>query len=157
VRKIILYIIAVFIISQAQVRTNAQSLINDPVLLKSPVFKEKFQLFTDRNIYAVNEKVFFRAFNLSYPFLRTTSWSEILYVEIISQTNTPIAQGKYLLNKYGTWGYIEIPEATPTGLYYLRAYTKWMRNFPPTNYFHSHITIINPNKNELQTGNDEMI
>ncbi len=153
-RKIILYIIAVFIISQAQVRTNAQSLINDPVLLKSPVFKEKFQLFTDRNIYAVNEKVFFRAFNLSYPFLRTTSWSEILYVEIISQTNTPVAQGKYLLNEHGTWGYIEIPEATPTGLYYLRAYTKWMRNFPPINYFHSHITIINPNKNELQTGND---
>lgn len=151
-RKIIIYIIAVFIISQAQVRTNAQSLINDPVLLKSPVFKENFQLFTDRNIYAVNEKIFFRAFNLSYPLLRTTNWSEILYVEIISQTNRSVAQGKYLLNERGTWGYIEIPENTPTGLYYIRAYTKWMRNFPPTNYFHSHITIINPINNELQTG-----
>ena len=153
-RKIILYIIAAFIISQAQVRTNAQSLINDSVLLKSPVFKENFQLFTDRNIYAVNEKIFFRAFNLSYPLLKTTNWSEILYVEIISQTNTSIAQGKYLLNERGTWGYIEIPETTPTGLYYMRAYTKWMRNFPPTNYFHSSITIINPNNNELQTGKD---
>ncbi len=153
-KKIILYIIAVFIVSQAQVRTNAQSQINDSVLLKSPVFKEKFQLFTDRNIYAVNEKIFFRAFNLSYPLLKTTNWSEILYVEIISQTNTSIAQGKYLLNERGTWGYIEIPETTPTGLYYMRAYTKWMRNFPPTNYFHSSITIINPNNNELQTGKD---
>jgi len=154
VKKIILYIIAVFIVSQAQVRTNAQSLINDSVLLKSPVFKENFQLFTDRNIYAVNEKIFFRAFNLSYPLLKTTNWSEILYVEIISQTNTSVAQGKYLLNEHGTWGYIEIPETTPTGLYYIRAYTKWMRNFPPTNYFHSPITIINPNNNELQTGKD---
>ncbi len=91
-KKIILYIIAVFIVFQAQVRTNAQSLINDPVLLKSPDFKENFQLFTDRNIYAANEKIFFRA------------------------------------------------------------YTKWMRNFPPIKYFHSSITIINPNNNELQTG-----
>jgi len=154
VRKISLYIIAVLIVSQLQVRTNAQSLINDPVLLKSPVFQEKFQLFTDRNIYAANEKIFFRAFNLSYPLLRTTNWSEILYVEIISQTNRSVAQGKYLLNEHGTWGYIEIPEATPTGLYYIRAYTKWMRNFPPINYFHSFITIINPNNNELQTGKD---
>ena len=153
-KKIIICIIAVLLVSQSQVRTNAQSLINDSVLLKSPVFKEKFQLFTDRNIYAVNEKIFFRAFNLSYPYLKTTNWSEILYIEIISQTNTSVAQGKYLLNERGTWGYIEIPEATPTGIYYIRAYTKWMRNFPPTNYFHNSITIINPNNNELQTGKD---
>jgi len=154
VRKLLLYIIAVFIVSQTQVRTNAQSLINDSALMKSPVFKENFQLFTDRNIYAANEKIFFRAFNLSYPLLRTTKWSEILYVEIISQTNTAVAQGKYLLNKHGTWGYIEIPEATPSGLYYIRAYTKWMRNFASSNYFHSFITIINPIYNELQPGKD---
>ena len=153
-RKLLLYIIAVFIISQAHVRTNAQSLINDSVLLESPVFKENFQLFTDRNIYAVNEKMFFRAFNLSYPLLRTTNWSDILYIEIISQTNRSIAQGKYLLNESGTWGYIQIPATAPSGLYYIRAYTKWMRNFPPINYFHSRITIINPNNNELQTGKD---
>ena len=153
-KKTILYIFAVFFVSQAQVSTKAQSLINDPVLLKAPAYKEKFQLFTDRNIYAVNEKIFFRAFNLSYPLLRTTNWSEILYVEIISQTNTPVAQGKYLINERGAWGYIEIPEATPTGIYYIRAYTKWMRNFPPANYFHNSITIINPNNNELQTGKD---
>ncbi|MBA7535914.1 hypothetical protein ES705_28173 [subsurface metagenome] len=29
-----------------------------------------------------------------------------------------------------------------------------MRNFPPIKYFHSSITIINPNNNELQTGKD---
>ena len=129
-------------------------MINDPVLLKSTVDKEKFQLFTDLNNYEVNEKIFIRAFNLSYPLLKTTSWSEILYVEIISQTNRSVAQGKYLLNERGTWGYIQIPEATPTGLYYIRAYTKWMRNFSPTKYFHSSITIINPKNNELQTGKD---
>jgi len=154
VKKIIIYLIAVFIVSQTQFRTNAQSLINDSVLLKSSVFKENFQLFTDRNIYAVNEKILFRVFDLSYPYLKTTNWSEILYVEIISQANKSVAQGKYLLNERGTWGYIEIPEATPSGLYYIRAYTKWMRNFAPTNYFHSFITIINPNNNELQTSKD---
>ncbi|MCK4699545.1 MAG: hypothetical protein KAT38_04410, partial [Bacteroidales bacterium] len=33
-------------------------------------------------------------------------------------------------------------------------YTKWMRNFSPTKYFHNKITIINPNNNDLQTGKD---
>ncbi|GAI74683.1 unnamed protein product, partial [marine sediment metagenome] len=32
-----------------------------------------------------------------------------------------------------------------------------MRNFPPSNYFHSSITIINPNYNELQTGKDLIV
>jgi len=100
----------------------------------------------------VKEKIFFRAFNLSYPELKNTNWSKILYVEIISKTNTPVAQGKYLLNERGTWGYIEIPETTPTGFYYLRAYTKWMRNFFPAGYFYNIITIINPYTYELQTG-----
>ncbi len=65
--------------------TNAQP-VYDPVLLSSPVYREKLHLFTDRNLYASGEPVLFRA------------------------------------------------------------YTKWMRNFPPSSYFHVPLTIINPQK-----------
>ncbi len=141
-------------LSPGQFRINAQSPINDSNLLKSPVFRENFQLFSDRNIYAATESIFFRAFNVSNPELKKSDWSKILYVEIISQTNTPVAQAKYVLDECGTSGYIKIPETTATGHYYLRAYTKWMRNFSPEGYFHYPIAIINPNDNELRSFRD---
>ncbi|MCK4700219.1 MAG: hypothetical protein KAT38_07785, partial [Bacteroidales bacterium] len=43
----------------------AQDLFRENEMVRSDLFREKFHLFTDRNIYAVNEKIFFRAFNLS--------------------------------------------------------------------------------------------
>lgn len=123
----------------------AQDLSRENEMVRSDLFREKFHLFTDRNIYAVNEKVFFRAFNLSESRLKQTNWSKILYVELISESNTAIARGKYELNTKGAWGYLNIPPSAATGLYSIRAYTKWMRNFPPAGYFHKTVAIINPN------------
>jgi hypothetical protein len=156
VKGLFFYIFLAFVIFQAPVRINGQSPVNDSILLKSLVFREKFQLFTDRNIYAAGEKIFFRAFSLN-PLLKKSGWSKILYIDIINEPNTSIAQGKYLLNERGTWGYIEIPETVPSGFYYLRAYTKWMCNFLPAGYFHNLITIINPDKIELQTGRNQPV
>jgi len=117
----------------------------DSLIVKSDFYREKFHLFTDRNIYAVNEKIFFRAFNLSESRLKQTNWSKILYVELISESNTAIARSKYELNSEGAWGYLNIPPFAATGLYSIRAYTKWMRNYPPAGYFHKSVAIINPN------------
>ncbi len=123
----------------------AQDLSRENEMVRSDLFREKIFLFTDRNIYAVNEKVFFRAFNLSESRLKQRNWSKILYVELISESNRAIARGKYELNTKGAWGYLNIPPSTAAGLYSIRAYTKWMRNYPPTGYFHKTVAIINPN------------
>jgi hypothetical protein len=52
--------------------------------------------------------------------------------------------GKFNLEKWGASGYIIIPQNLTSGNYYIRAYTKWMRNFSPYDYAYSIITIINP-------------
>lgn len=123
----------------------AQDLSRENEIVRSDLFREKFHLFTDRNIYAVNEKIFFRAFNLSESRLKQTNWSKILYVELISESNTAIARGKYELNTKGAWGYLNIPPSAATGHYSIRAYTKWMRNYPPVGYSHKTVAIINAN------------
>jgi len=123
----------------------AQDLSGENEIVKPDFYREKFHLFTDRNIYAVNEKIFFRAFNLSESRLKQTNWSKILYVELISESNTAIAHGKYELNAMGAWGHLSIPPSAATGHYSIRAYTKWMRNYPPAGYFHKSVVIINPN------------
>lgn len=136
----------------------AQDLTTETGILRSDLFREKFHLFTDRNIYSVNEKIFFRAFNLSTAQLKNSSWSKILYIDLIGESNTAITQGKYELTAQGAWGYLTIPPSAPTGLYVVRAYTKWMRNYPPAGYCHKTVAIINPNgigMNNLQISSGE--
>ena len=126
----------------------AQKPGTDSLLLKSDLYREKFHLFTDRNIYATGEKIFFRAYNLSDPALKKGPWSTVLYMELLDATNKSFANGKYPLEKWGSSGYITVPANLPTGNYYLRAYTKWMRNFSPYEYAYYLITIINPYSEE---------
>jgi len=109
---------------------------------------EKIHIFTDRSMYAAGEKILFRAYNLSNPELKEACWSKILYVEIVDEDNNSLANGKFSLNQWGSYGYITVPLTLPTGNYYLRAYTKWMRNYSPYGYSYSIITIINPHIEE---------
>lgn len=119
---------------------------NDSILLNSPLYMEKFYLFTDRSLYTSGETVLFRVFNMSHTLLRRNNWSTVIYVELINSLNTPVAQGKYLLSPGGASGQIMIPDTLTTGSYYIRAYTKWMRNYPPSVYFHVPLAIVNPYK-----------
>ncbi|UCG28386.1 MAG: hypothetical protein JSV24_03220 [Bacteroidales bacterium] len=139
------YLLFALLIARISTDACAQDLSTETGIVRSELFREKFHLFTDRYIYAVNEKICFRAFNLSEPRLKQKNWSKVLYMEIIDETNTAIARGKYILDTKGAWGYLTIPPDAATGLYTIRAYTKWMRNFPPEGYFHKAIAIINPN------------
>jgi hypothetical protein len=109
---------------------------------------EKIHIFTDRNMYAAGEKILFRAYNLSNPELKESCWSKILYVEIVDADNSSLANGKFPLEQWGSCGYITVPLTLRTGNYYLRAYTKWMRNYSPYGYSYSIITIINPHIEE---------
>jgi len=110
---------------------------------------EKVALFTDRETYVVNEDILFSAFNLSLPELRNSDWSNVLYVELISPDGDPISRGKYVFSRDGATGALRIPSGALTGNYYLRAYTRWMRDYSPYNYFYKMITVINPFRGEL--------
>jgi len=123
---------------------HAQNSSPDPLILKSGLYREKLEIFTDRNLYAAGEKIFFCAFNQTDPKLKDLNWSTVLYVELIDAGNKSFVQGKFKLGIWGTSGYITIPSNLRTGNYYIRAYTKWMRNYSPYDYAYSLITLINP-------------
>ncbi len=61
-------------------------------------------------------------------------WSRVLYVELIQPNGTSLAQGKVLIDSSGAMGTINIPEGLSSGTYYLKAYTRWMRNCGPEDY-----------------------
>jgi hypothetical protein len=126
----------------------AQKSVPDSLMLKSELYKEKLHIFTDRNIYATGEKIFFRAVTQTDPGLKEINWSTVLYIELIDGGNKSSVQGKFKLDKWGASGYITVPSNLPSGNYYIRAYTKWMRNFSPYDYAYSVITVINPYSEE---------
>ncbi len=116
---------------------------------------EKTVLLTDREIYCVNEDVLFSAFNVSISAMRKADWSNVLYIELISPDGESIARRKCTYNEVGTTGTLRIPNNVLTGNYYLRAYTRWMRDYSPYSYFYKMIRVINPFRAELleSTGN----
>jgi hypothetical protein len=108
------------------------------------IYNEKYYLMTDRTIYAAGERILFKVCNVSPLSIKSINWSRVLYLELTKNDGTPVQKGKYLLGLSGCDGYIEIPAKISSGYYYLRAYTKWMRNFSVSAFAFCRVKIINP-------------
>lgn len=106
---------------------------------------EQFALFTDRSIYAAGENIAFAAFQLTDN-LSQELLSKVLYVELISPQADQMSAGKFMLGTQGVQGRLEIPEDLSSGNYYLRAYTKYMRNIGPEAYTYALLKVVNPEK-----------
>jgi hypothetical protein len=117
--------------------------------------QEFITLFTDRNMYAVNERIYFSSFYRKGQDSAKESWSKVLYVELVTPSGRPVANGKFQLNEKGSSGCLLIPADALTGNYYLRSYTRWMQNFGPESYCYTPLAIINPYTKEVLTGNNE--
>jgi hypothetical protein len=107
-------------------------------------FREKVFLHTDRKLYLSGEILWFKAYCIEHDFNIPSDVSKVLYVEILNNQNQSILREKTLLEKGKSHGTIYIPRSIQTGIYYIRAYTKWMTNYPPEFYFTERILIVNP-------------
>ena len=70
--------------------------------------------------------------------------SKVLYIEIFDENQKTIVQEKYLLNNNKASGSFTIPEDVQSKHYYLRAYTRYMRNFSIAYFHYQQLTIVNP-------------
>ena len=121
-----------------------------------PAFSgEKIKLFTDgTSIALMRESVSLLNIHCIKEF-DSLSWSNVLYVELIKWNGIKLAQMKLNLIRPGTSGSVKIPENILSGNYYLRAYTKWMRNYSPLQYAYVPVKIVNPFRSETDEGPEE--
>jgi len=110
---------------------------------------ESVALFTDRSIFISGENLHFYAKVLSSDNSLHEKASQILYCELISPDGIKISGNKYLLNNSSASGCIAVPKEQVSGIYFLRAYTKVMRNSGPGSYAYIQIKIVNPQRNEI--------
>ena len=113
---------------------------------------EMIHAWTDRTMYVSGEKIFFSAVTKEFTDTSKTEFSRILYCELITPEGKRITGGKYSLTNLLFHGCITIPEETISGIYYLRFYTRFMRNLSTGNYCYIMLKIVNPYKPDVLKG-----
>ncbi len=114
---------------------------------------ERVQVCTDRKMYISGE-------NISISALVYTKndiggdFSRILYCELITPAGTRIAGGKYPFEKSSSEGCLHIPDEAISGIYYLKSYTRYMRNGSQDKYNYIMLKIVNPFNTIVLEGND---
>jgi len=110
---------------------------------------ESLALMSDRDIYGTGETIHYSASYGAPAGLKGGLWSSVLYVELISWDGTKQAGSKVLIQNNGAAGALHIPKNISSGVYFLRAYTKWMRNYSPDIYAYLPLRILNPYSQEI--------
>jgi len=105
--------------------------------------REEVTLTTDRDIYLSGENVWFSATCTIINPTGKKQLSNVLYLELY-RNKQAVVKKKFQIVDGMVQGMFIIPEELPPANYYLRAYTQYMRNFPPETFFTSLLTIINP-------------
>lgn len=113
------------------------------------VESENVVLITDRSIYIVGENIQFFAYLYHDNNVIVPTLSTILYSELITPLGNKISGNKFLINGSSISGCLPIPKDLLTGTYYIRAYTRMMRNYGPESYGYKMIRIINPVNKDL--------
>ena len=104
---------------------------------------EKIQIITDRDNYVTGEQVWFKLNDFEAQSNNLLTFSRVAYVELIGADQKPVLQAKVNLMRGVGDGVFALPASINTGLYTLRAYTNWMKNWEPTAFAYHGLNIVN--------------
>jgi hypothetical protein len=153
--EMIYKIISVNIVSLSILATTGMGLqaqtspFDSAVFRDAALIREHVDCFTDRSLYITGEVIRFRANVHCTGNPLDREWSSVLYVELLSATGGRGVYGKFPIHDQVSIGEIAIPAGILTGNYFLRCYTRWMRNRGPEEYSYIPLRIINPERPEL--------
>ena len=108
--------------------------------------QEKLFVHTDKSLYVIGETLWFSAYCLEVQGSQLIDFSKVAYLELLNGTSQAVLQEKISLKEGRGKGQFFISPDIPSGVYYLRAYTAWMKNQGPESFFEQALCIINPQK-----------
>ncbi|MFA9191395.1 hypothetical protein AAGV28_08450 [Flavobacterium sp. FZUC8N2.13] len=105
---------------------------------------EKVYLHTDKSLYFVGDDLFYKAYNVRATNNVLFDNSTILYVELISPDQEILARNKTNLQIGLGHGDFQLTDSlgVKPGVYQLRAYTNWNRNFGEDFVFKKNIEVV---------------
>jgi hypothetical protein len=105
--------------------------------------REEIYIHSDRDEYIAGEEMWFNVYLIDRQSFKPSSGSKIAYFELLNSENRPIVQKRIMLEEGFGPGQIVLPDTLGTGIYTIRSYTNWMKNFLPVNCFTKDIHIYN--------------
>ncbi|MES2278749.1 MAG: MG2 domain-containing protein [Bacteroidota bacterium] len=115
------------------------------------LFFEKTYLHTDRDVYAIGDTLWFKAYLMDAQNNTPAKSSGTLYVNLIAPNAQVISTEIIRLNDGLGHGDFTLTDTLAPGLYHLRAYTTWMRNFGDNFIFEKNITLAGSPVNAIKT------
>lgn len=106
---------------------------------------EKIYLHFDRSSYFLGDDLWFKVYLVDGVTNSLTAQSEIVYVELIDPFNQIVQSRVVHLKNGGAAGEFGLDASLKSGLYTVRAYTNYMRNFDDAFYFTKKINISSYN------------
>lgn len=113
---------------------------------------EKVLLSCDRTLFLAGETI---AFEAGVQASRHDALPRVLYVELLDASAKQLKGQKIRLDKLHAEGSLPIPADLVSGYYFLRAYTRWMRNSGPSTYAWKLLKIVNPRSSNVWEGTSD--
>lgn len=113
-------------------------------------YYEKVYLHTDRSTYISGDNIWLQAYLLEGKYHLPTKTSKLLVVELLDAQKKILQTHKIKLTNGLGSGDLKIPFQALTGDFMIRAYTRYMRNFDATYFFHKKIRVLNISDKKAQ-------
>lgn len=127
-------------------RDKIQQLIAKTNLFNLQFPQEKIYLHLDRSSYWADEDVWFKAYLLNSP-IRNCN----LYVELLNSSGKIVNKNLHWAQNGLAYGDFHLADTLSSGVYQIRAYTNWMRNFDDVYFFRKELVIWNPRDKGINT------
>jgi len=107
-------------------------------------YQEKVYLHSDKPYYYAGDTLYFKGyFAYGNPYLRD-ALSKVMHLELINEERDILMSQKYPIRDGIVVGDLLLPDTLSGERYFLRAYTNWMRNYGPNQYFIYPLSVLTP-------------
>lgn len=121
--------------------------------------QEKIFIHTDRSLYVTGETIWMSTYCVDAALHIPVELSKVVNIELLNSKGESLQRERIQLNNSLGNGQMFVSPEIPSGVYTLRGFTNWMKNFDPDFAFNKQITILNPSSppivnNESTSAND---
>jgi hypothetical protein len=121
-----------------------------PYICSKSALAEKIYLQLDRKVYTTDEIIWFKAITTNAVTHRPTVLSGILHVELTGPNEKLIEKKLIKINDGIGNGFFQLNRSYAEGLYLVRAYTEWNKNFDADFIFNEYIQVFAPIRKEKE-------
>jgi TonB-dependent SusC/RagA subfamily outer membrane receptor len=158
-QKFYAFLATAFFLTTAFTFTQEGDTLTEKIITKLEKYRtntpqEKVYLHFDKPYYMAGETMWFKGYLFDGTTHKIDSVSRVMYVDLIDETNGKTIASRILNCDGSTHGDIALPDSLEEGVYQIRAYTNYMRNYSDEFFFHQDFKVYQGSvKNRLTDAN----